>query len=247
MKQKTDNSSNRILAFGTLFLAVFALVIGFVIGQVVPQIAPATNKSQEENIDSVKLENVALRQALTAKMESFCDTMTVDQKLAQQKLDEYSSKMNEVKDAQELKAYEIKQESEMKAYEVKQNKELNSIWQNYWKNHAKAISEMEKTDPRIFAEYALIVFKHDNCDPDNIEVSQSLWERLKRIEKNPVVANYLSSDNNAFAIKTRLESENEKNCSTKLAEIEKNYQAKLVIIEQNYKQKIAAKAVELGL
>lgn len=80
MEKKSDICSNRFLLFVVLFLVVFALVIGFVIGQVVPQIAPAENKTQSVMIDSLKSENTVLRQSLSERLISRCDTTTVDRK-----------------------------------------------------------------------------------------------------------------------------------------------------------------------
>lgn len=201
--------------------------------------------SCSDSLALVKSENAALRQALAAKMESHCDTMTVDQKLAQQKLDEYQSKMYEIKETQKSKAYSQKEVARSKAYDAKENS--NVSWDNYSKTRTQATLELEKADPKVFAAYAVISFKEEKCYSDSYEFNKVLYKNREKIEKTAIVAEYLKKVQTADAIRSRLDGELGKKYQSQIAEIEKKYQTQLVAIESNYSKKIATKKIELGL
>lgn len=229
-----------------LILFVGLMFVSFIVGRAYLRIDNEKYK-MEVSIDSVKIENAALRQALATKMESLCDTMTIEQKLAQQKLDDYTFDMYEIKETQEIKAYELKENRETKAYVAMDHEKVQVIFTEYWEFRCQALLEIEKANAEIFKEYAATVFKHKNLGYNDYKAEQSLYEKLKKLEKNPLVAEYLSKEKEADAVRARKDSENEKQYQINISEIEKNYQAQLVTIEQNYNKKIAAKKEELGL
>lgn len=196
-------------------------------------------------VDSLTRENAALRQALAAKMESHCDTMTIEQKLAQLKLDEYQSKMYEVKETQKSKAYSQKEVARSKAYDAKENN--NVFWDNYSKIRTRATLELEKADSKVFAAYAVILFKEEKCSSDSYEFNKVLYKNREKIEKTAIVTEYLRKVQTADSIRSRLDGELGKKYQSQITEIEKKYQAQLIVIETNYSKKIATKKVELGL
>jgi len=198
------------------------------------------------DFDSLKNENAALRQALAAKMESHCDTMTVDQKLAQQKLDDYTYKMYKIKEAQEFKAYKAKENAEFKAYRVQEDADLK-CFMVYQKKEGLATIEFEKTDSKNFIKYAVFAFKESACcDFSYEETKRSLDEKEKLVE-NASVKRYLDTKSSAWAVREsggkKLEAEYKK----KISEIGLKYQNQLKAINENYNSKIAAKKIELGL
>ncbi len=231
----------------TLFILFVGLMLAsFIVGRAYLRVDNDNNKLQA-SIDSVMKENGSLRRVLSEKLISVCDTATIEQKLAQQKLDDYTSDMYEIKETQEFKAYELNQNQEVKAYTAMDHEQVQVIFTEYWENRCQALLEIKKADPILFKEYAATVYEHDNLGYNDYKAEQSLYEKLKKLEKNPLVAQYLIKEKEADAVKTRKDSENEKGYQAQLVTIEKNYQAQLVIIEENYNKKIDSKKTELGL
>ncbi|MFZ4632105.1 MAG: hypothetical protein ACOYL8_02760 [Patescibacteria group bacterium] len=203
-------------------------------------------------IESLKIElskslseNADLRQALTAKMESLCDTMSVDQKLAQAKLDDYSIRMYEIKDAQEMKAYKQKEDAGMKAYKQKESADLKAFIV-YQQKEAKLLNELEKKDPKVFLEYAIISFRLDKHN-GSYNASRMISQQQEKIEKIPSVADFVKGNKEAWNIRMEINKKLEQEYSKNNASLELEYQKKLKIIGENFEMKIADKKVELGL
>ena len=116
--------------------------------------------TEQKHLDSLTHENAALRKALSEKLVSYCDTMSVDQKLAQQKLDDYTVKMYDIKEAQEIKAYKQKESAGMKAYKQKESADLKAF-DTYWKTQSQLLTELEKKDSKTFLDYAVISFRQE--------------------------------------------------------------------------------------
>lgn len=244
-KSESEKGLNQVLTFGALFLVVFALVIGFVIGQVVPQIAPSENKAQSARIESLKSENTVLRKALSEKLISHCDTATVDQKLAQQKLDDYTYKMYEIKEAQTFKAYDWQEAEGLKIYQKNEDAGLKA-YEIYSKVEAAALIELEKNDPKNFYDYAVICFKYDQHNW-NYDVSIKISEKKEALEKIPSISKTVAIIRNAWNVKSSEDKKLQAVYNQKQNDLKSAYQNKLKVIEENYNKKIAAKKAELGL
>lgn len=196
-------------------------------------------------VDSLKSENAALRQALSEKLISHCDTMSVDQKLAQQKFDEYESKMYKIKEAQTSKASSQKEAAVSKALKAKDDNNVG--WDAYSKKKNQAVLKLEKTDSKIFASYAVVLFKDHECSYDSYEFNRAIYECREQLEKSASVAEYLKTVKTAEAIRSKFDKELDDKYRSQKTEIEKKYQSQIAAIEKNYNQKITAKKAELGL
>jgi len=176
-------------------------------------------------------------------MLSMCDTLTIEQKLKISELEDYCSDLWTSQNADEDRAFNKKEAANSQAYNEKEAADM-AVFNQYHSEEGRAVLEFERTDPKNFQDYAVIVFKDDKI---NFGDHMDIYEKRTKMEKLPTIAKYILTDEAAWS---KRKSEGQKITAIydqKVAANEQNYQQQLQAIKVFYQQKIANKRKALGL
>ncbi len=208
-----------------------------------PQMQPSYQEIAAEN-RQLKEDNALLVKILEEKLISLCDTMSLEEKIAWEKLDKYSDTLLSERLASELWNYEAKLNAEMTAFEQKTKLGLVT-YEDYRAKSYEGLKTWMASDPKSFEEYALINFIKENASGEDEGV---YWDRAYEIKHaNPSAKKYFTADSLLWKTKEKSKAVIEAEYDSILKTLDADYQANLKAAESAFQEKLAAKKAALGL
>ena len=224
-------------------LTIIAISLLALICACAPKMQPSYEEIAAEN-QQLKEDNALLVKILEEKLISLCDTMTLAEKIAWQKLDGYSDTLLSERLASDLWSYEAKLNAEMTAF--KQKTKLGLVaFEDYRAKSYRNLKAWMTADPTSFKDYALINLIKENASGEDEEI---YWNRAYELEhSNSSAKKYFTADSLLWEAKEKAETAIEAAYDSTLKDLEYDYEARLKEAEKIFQEKLAIKKAELGL
>lgn len=221
-----------------LFLvATFIIVLSSCDAVSYQELLTRQNQMLSSENDSLKKQNYVIKQILANELQNKCDTMTSQQKINWQILQNFKLDLYQMRDREMDILIEKNNKKEQSLIEENDEK-LRIIFENYEKNKTAAMEEAAK-DSKAFSAYAVTCLKVE-CDYLKFRSQQ------QQTTKAPAIKKFLSASDAAWHEKEKAEQVVQQEYQKKKDALSNWYKKEVRKIETSIESEAQKKQKELG-